>query len=447
MKTKKHKARPQPIRARILAGARRHFFSHGFRGVTMDDLAAELGMSKKTFYQHFPSKNALLEAVLEDKFRSVDDDLGAAVADCGEKFSDCLRLLLVSIQRQTQELQPAFVRDMQRSAPELFRRVQMRRAEIIQRHFSKLLTAGQKVGLIRKDIPVKVAIEILLGTTQAIIHPVKVLELGLTPEKAFSAVIAVFLEGMITVQGEERKMTARCLTSACNLSWGACLAASCQKEHSDRVQGYIEGEFVYVASPLPGALQKLSVQRGAEVKVGDPLYELDETMEKAARDQARAALVLSEAEFKRQEEMFGSGVSAAQELDRARSARDQDRERLTQANMEFLAEEPASAPRAGLVFDTLYREGEWVRGESPGHFAPPAAKCEAARLRSAATIGAIHQGDPVRVFVDGAAPPVRRQSQFRFAARRIHAAGHLQPREPGETRLHGRGGFRRRRWR
>ena len=137
--------RPQPIRARILAGARRHFFSHGFRGVTMDDLAAELGMSKKTFYQHFPSKNALLEAVLEENF-AVWMTLAAAVADCGKKFSVCLHFLLVSIQRQTQELQPAFVRDMQRSAPELFRRVQTRRGEIIQRHFSKLLTAGKKRG-------------------------------------------------------------------------------------------------------------------------------------------------------------------------------------------------------------------------------------------------------------------------------------------------------------
>ena len=112
-------------------------------------------------------------------------------------------------------------------------------------------------------------------------------------------------------------MKSHCLTSVAILI--ALAFGSCQQKPSDRVQGYIEGEFVYVASPLPGALQTLHVQRGAEVKVGDPLFELDGTMEKAARDQARAALVLSEAEFKRQEEMFGSGVSAAQELDQART--------------------------------------------------------------------------------------------------------------------------------
>jgi AcrR family transcriptional regulator len=196
--------RPPSVRVRILAGARRHFFAHGFRGVTMDDLAAELGMSKKTFYQHFANKSALLAAVLEEKFRSVDADLAFAVADCGKNFSVCLHRLLVAVQRQTQELQPAFVRDVQRSAPELFQRVLERRREIIQRHFGRLLAAGQKAGLIRKDIPLRVAIEILLGTTEAIINPAKVLELELTPGKAFSAVIAVFLDGMITAKGRTR---------------------------------------------------------------------------------------------------------------------------------------------------------------------------------------------------------------------------------------------------
>ena len=89
-------------------------------------------------------------------------------------------------------------------------------------------------------------------------------------------------------------MRGSCLTSRlllpAALLFGSCLT-SCQHQPSDRVQGYIEGEFVYVASPLPGALQKLHVQRGAEVKAGDPLFELEATMEKAARDQARAALV------------------------------------------------------------------------------------------------------------------------------------------------------------
>src|SRR5215475_15862269 len=60
------------LRQRIVEEARGHFFSRGFRSVGMDDLAAELAISKKTLYAHFVSKIALLEAVLADKFASVE---------------------------------------------------------------------------------------------------------------------------------------------------------------------------------------------------------------------------------------------------------------------------------------------------------------------------------------------------------------------------------------
>src|SRR6266571_2198454 len=57
------------------------------------------------------------------------------------------------------------------------------------------------------------------------------------------------------------------------------LPGGCRRAESDRLQGYVEGEYVYVASPLAGALQKLNVQRGDRVPAGDPLFALDDTPE------------------------------------------------------------------------------------------------------------------------------------------------------------------------
>ncbi|HVU23520.1 MAG TPA: helix-turn-helix domain-containing protein, partial [Opitutus sp.] len=51
-------------RTRIVTAARVHLFTYGYSALTMDDLARELGMSKKTLYVHFPGKDALVEAVL-----------------------------------------------------------------------------------------------------------------------------------------------------------------------------------------------------------------------------------------------------------------------------------------------------------------------------------------------------------------------------------------------
>jgi multidrug efflux pump subunit AcrA (membrane-fusion protein) len=127
----------------------------------------------------------------------------------------------------------------------------------------------------------------------------------------------------------------RALVSVVCLSLAILFIGGCSDSPQDRFQGYVEGEFVYVASPLAGQLDSLQVRRGDQVKTGDPLFALDETAEKAALDMARAALVLSEAEFTRQERLFRMGPAAAQDYDRARSTRDQDRQRVAQAEWNF----------------------------------------------------------------------------------------------------------------
>jgi AcrR family transcriptional regulator len=190
-----------PVTARIIAAARRHFFAHGFRSVTMDDLAAELGMSKKTLYDSFPSKMDLLRAVLLNKFRSIETDLDRVTTENATDMLVVLHELLACVQRHGEEIQPPFVRDIRREAPEMFDLVQSRRRAVIQRYFGKLFDNGRRAGIFRKDIPTRMMIEILLSATEAIINPPKMAEFGLTPKTGFVTVITVILEGVLTDKG------------------------------------------------------------------------------------------------------------------------------------------------------------------------------------------------------------------------------------------------------
>ena len=148
-----------------------------------------------------------------------------------------------------------------------------------------------------------------------------------------------------------------------------CNLMGCAPPAPYQVQGYVEGEYVYVASPLPGALESLDVQRGMHVKEGDALFALDSTPERAALDeaerrlsqaaatledakkgkrpseiesleaqlkQAKAALVLSQKELVRQEHLFADRVVSAEALDRARSSNDQNRHRASQLEADIL---------------------------------------------------------------------------------------------------------------
>ena len=190
-------------RQRIVDAARAHFFSHGFRSVTMDDLAEELGISKKTLYAHFPGKIELLEAVLADKFAGVEARLKEATRAHPHDFPATLHALLTNTQRELDEIKPPFVRDMRQKAPHVFKMVERRRGEVIERFFGKLFVEGQRTGMVRKDLPAKVLIEILLGAVQAIVNPAKVEELGLTPQTAFTSVVKVVLDGVLTRKGRK----------------------------------------------------------------------------------------------------------------------------------------------------------------------------------------------------------------------------------------------------
>jgi AcrR family transcriptional regulator len=190
-------------RHRIVQATRAHFFSHGFRSVTMDDLAEELGISKKTLYTHFPGKIALLEAVLADKFAGVSATLEKITREHPHDFPAALHELLANTQRELDEIKPPFVRDIRQKAPHVFNKVECRRAELIDRFFGKLFVEGQRTGMVRKDLPARLLIEILLGSVQAIVNPAKVEELGLTPQTAFASVVKVILDGVITRKGRK----------------------------------------------------------------------------------------------------------------------------------------------------------------------------------------------------------------------------------------------------
>lgn len=167
----------------------------------MDYLSGELGMSKKTLYAYFPSKAALMEAVLLDKFQDAEADLERITSMSSSDFPAAFGQLLECMQKHTGEIQPPFVRDVRREAPELFKLAESRRRDLIHRYFVRLLNEGRRAGIIRKDIPAKLVIEILLAAVDAIINPQRLAELGLSLKAGFSTIITVIFEGVITKRG------------------------------------------------------------------------------------------------------------------------------------------------------------------------------------------------------------------------------------------------------
>ena len=161
---------PGGVRDRIVATAERIFFLSGFSRVLMDDLARELGMSKKTLYSHFASKEELLRAVLVHRTREVEQGLEAIVST-KESFPLKLGHLARFLQSKVAEVSPVFLEDIRRYAPECFQVVEEFRARAIPRYFGRLFEEGIRTGHVRRQVNRELLIRMLVLSIQGIIRP------------------------------------------------------------------------------------------------------------------------------------------------------------------------------------------------------------------------------------------------------------------------------------
>ena len=189
--------------ARIIAAARRHLFTYGYSALTMDDLAAELGMSKKTLYVHFPSKDALIEAVLDQFLTEVRTSADALFNDASLSFPVKLHRFSEAMVRRFARINPHVLRDLQRSAPHIYRHIEELRHHNIPYVFGQIVRQGQAAGMVRPDVDPAFAIEFWRPAVQSLMHPDSLERLGLSLDQMFTKAINLFFGGLLTPAGRK----------------------------------------------------------------------------------------------------------------------------------------------------------------------------------------------------------------------------------------------------
>lgn len=255
------------------------------------------------------------------------------------------------------------------------------------------------------------------------------------------------------------------------------IVPGCSRKTTESYQGYIEGKFVYVASPQSGRLDHLTVARGDSVDVGHPLFKLDnepeaDEMRQAAQvlessrsrladletgkrpaevDVTRAELLEAQTEKKQADQIlasdraqFDAGGIPETELINAQAAADASaakvwqleaslavdalpaREQQINAQQQQVAADTASlanakwklaqkqipSPRQGLVFDTLYREGEWVAAGNPVVQLLPPGNLEIRFFVPEPVMGKLRVGQAIHIGCDGCSSDTRATISF-----------------------------------
>lgn len=159
----------QQTRTEILAAADDLFQQHGYRRVTMDQIARRRGMSKRTLYQYFASKQEVADGVVAARLADWLRQADAAFA-AGGTFPEVFSRLLRGVEVALAELNPLFLEDLERYAPGVFARIAEARGRQMLR-LAGLLQAGQAEGSVRPDVRADLAIDFLIAAVQAAGRP------------------------------------------------------------------------------------------------------------------------------------------------------------------------------------------------------------------------------------------------------------------------------------
>lgn len=165
-------------------------------------------------------------------------------------------------------------------------------------------------------------------------------------------------------------------------------------------QGYVEGEYVYVASPVSGRLQQLAVHRGESVVPGQSLFQLEPEPERQQKEEGLARARLAEQNVKRMRDLIATQSVSVQESDQSESEMKAAAENLAQIQWK-LDQKSQSAKQAAYVQDTFFVQGEWVVDGRPVVSLLPPENIKVRFFVDAATRAKLKAGRPVELRIFG----------------------------------------------
>ncbi len=141
------------ITENIAAHAEKMFLKFGIKSISMDDISRNLGISKKTLYQHVPNKKELVRVVLDRKFEEHAQQIKTVQLEAQDPVEEILLSARMVIEMLVQ-MSPSVVYDLQKYYHELWHILASRRHETIYEVLFENLKEGKKRGIYRDDIDI-----------------------------------------------------------------------------------------------------------------------------------------------------------------------------------------------------------------------------------------------------------------------------------------------------
>lgn len=192
----------QDQRNHIIKTAGELFFRLGIRSVSIDDICRELGMSKKTFYVYFASKDELIEQMLQANLDYIGGKMEELV-----KLHDFRQLVKKFIKRQEAEKNdvrrvPQLVYDLKKYYPRQFADFQMKCFETQKNYLMRYLEMGVAQGLVRSNLDIELTAVLFAKIHSDAIRDIEVIEAhNHNMHQLAHTAMDIFVRGVLSEEG------------------------------------------------------------------------------------------------------------------------------------------------------------------------------------------------------------------------------------------------------
>jgi AcrR family transcriptional regulator len=187
---------------KVLAGASSLFLKFGFKSITMDDIARELGISKKTLYQHFADKNELVDQAIE---AHLDEEKTACINLSNANLNpiDLMLNISESLSDKKKQINQSILFDLKKYFKPCWDKLNKFRVEFIYNEILKNIKSGISTGWYRADINEELVAKFYIHLVDLLINPDYNLEDKHNMKELQLEMMKYHLRGICTEKGLE----------------------------------------------------------------------------------------------------------------------------------------------------------------------------------------------------------------------------------------------------
>jgi len=184
----------------LLDRTRDLFFRYGIKSMTMDDIARQLGMSKKTIYTHFPDKKTMLKAMMSDFLNCHHQEVQQAKKDSGNAIEEMFVIAGLGMERMD-KITPGFIFDLRKYHGDIWSTFETFRNTSIYQEVTSNLRRGISEGLFREDVDIEIAAHMHIQHLNLIVDPGSFSQTNKPVRSILYTIMITFIRGLATTKG------------------------------------------------------------------------------------------------------------------------------------------------------------------------------------------------------------------------------------------------------